>query len=574
MVDTDKLQDLAAGPTTLDQVKGYLADRKKAGHDTSHGEEDCDGGKLLRFNICPYKGKACDPPDRAWIIVNDDGDIVAGCHGGKCAGKGWAHLQGVLGLTFADYLKGTGQKVKKPKVDPPARMVQLAVKNDTLFHTPEGRGYAMTSRRGQNEVLPIRSGEYRNITRLRYEKETGAIPKKEHVGNAIEHVDAMAVENGPEHPVGLRVAEHDGVIYVAQGDKARHVYEVKPTGWGPAPSCPVYFRYSKSGRPLPEPTKGGRLDLLWPFVNVRPEDRPLLAAFLVHFFNPWGPYTIAALFGGPGTGKTYTANAIQRTLDPSEVVGAGMARSAEDLLIGSRERRLLVCDNLDHLTKDESDNLCRQCTGNAVTRRTLYENEDETTFKGKTPVVITAVSDVIRQADLWDRALRFVLPPLSGPVDEAELDLAYNSIAPAVFGVLLDGVASALRNLPHTTIVDPPRMVGFAKWGTAAEEGLGLADGSVMESYRRNIGEVADIILESDLAQKLTRLAEKGFKGRTKQLAETLGLVTSAAACKKLLSQLRLLAPAFAKKGITVDPDRTLHGSKIVVVEKASGPAV
>jgi hypothetical protein len=148
------------------------------------------------------------------------------------------------------------------------------------------------------------------------------------------------------------------------------------------------------------------------------------------------------------------------------------------------------------------------------------------------------------------------------------LKAAVKEIAPAVFGVLLDGVASALRNLPNTVIEHPPRMVGFALWATAAEEGLGLTKGSFMESYRANIGEVADIILESDLAQKLIALAETGFRDRTKVLGGQLGLSTTAAGCKELLSELRLLAPAFAKKGIHLDPDRLSNGHKIVVIEK------
>ena len=58
-----------------------------------------------------------------------------------------------------------------------------------------------------------------------------------------------------------------------------------------------------------------------------------------------------------------------------------------------------------------------------------------------------------------------------------------------VFGVLLDGVVSALRNLENTSIADPPRMVGFALWGTAAEEGLGLPRGSVMGICMRSRGD-------------------------------------------------------------------------------------
>ena len=139
-----------------------------------------------------------------------------------------------------------------------------------------------------------------------------------------------------------------------------------------------------------------------------------------------------------------------------------------------------------------------------------------------------------------------------------------------MFGVLLDGVSSAIRNLPDTYIADPPRMVDFAYWGTAAEEGLGLPKGSVMESYRHNIGEVTDLILESDLAIKLMAMAKVGFRDRTKTLANEVGWPASTTGCKDLISELRMLAPALAKKGILLDPDKTLHGNKVVEIKMSN----
>jgi hypothetical protein len=466
-VNTTQLQEVAGGPTALEQFRGYLANRKAA---TTYTEEDCDRGKLFRLAVCPHKGRSCG--DRSYIIVTYTGDLIHGCHGGKCEDKTLSDLFEVWGLTFDEYLQGTGHK--KPKTDPTAIMVKLAEEQDKLFHTADGKGYAATIRRGYAEVLPIRSGEYRNITRLRYEEATGTVPKRDHVNNAIEHVDAKAIERGEEHPVGLRVAEHGEAIYLALGDKQRRIIKVTKEGWDWAAECPVYFRYAKTARPLPEPIRGGRIDVLWPYVNIRPEDRPLYAAYLVHYFHPRGPYTIAALIGPPGCGKSQTARTTQQLVDPTEVIGAAMSKSDEDLLIGARERRLPVFDNLTHITKEMSDNLCRMSTGAAYSRRTKYSDCDETTLTAKNPILVTSVSDVITQADLLDRALRFMLSPLARVQDEDVINMKVEEIAPAVLGALLDGVASALRNLPQTIIADPPRMVGFALWGTAAEEGLGL----------------------------------------------------------------------------------------------------
>ena len=172
MVDAQHLQEVSGGPTTLEQVKGYLS---KLG--LAFSEETVDTGKLLRFPVCPIKGRDCG--DQSYVIVQEDGDILGGCHGGKCDGTAsWPAFQEVWGLTFADHLKGIGQKEKKPKSDPPARMVKLAQKHDKLFHTPDGRGFVFTLQRGYEEVLPIKGGDYKDITRLRFDDATGNIPKK------------------------------------------------------------------------------------------------------------------------------------------------------------------------------------------------------------------------------------------------------------------------------------------------------------------------------------------------------------------------------------------------------------
>ena len=190
-------------------------------------------------------------------------------------------------------------------------------------------------------------------------------------------------------------------------------------------------------------------------------------------------------------------------MDPTTKTGAAAAKDNEDLLIAAKEGWLLVFDNINQITREMADNLCRLATGAAMGRRTKYSDADETIFVAKNPVVITAIADVITQADLLDRALRFVLSKLKRTKDEKVLEKRFRRIAAYILGYILDGVSAALsRNLPTTAIADPPRMIGFALWGTAAEEGLGLKSGAVMEAYRRNIGLIHQMILESDLARR------------------------------------------------------------------------
>jgi hypothetical protein len=548
-------------PLAVKQLKTYLKDRQ-----VEYTLEDGDN-PLFRLPICPIKGRACD--DRSYIIVSTDGSIHAGCHGGKCADKGWADFQAAWGKTLAEF--AGAPKGKKPRSDPSAQIVNAAIESDKFFHDENGNGYLETVRRSAPEVLRVRESAYRNILRLRFTQNTGQIAKREWLNNAIEQLDAHAIESADEHQVFVRVGHHGGKIYIDLGDKARTIIEVTPNGWQPIKDCPVYFRRPKSMRPLPTPQHGGSLEMLRQLVNIAKDDLALYAAFLVMVFHPRGPYPIAALIGGSGHAKSCTARYTRQFVDPSNVSGSAQSKDNEDLMIAARDKRLLTFDNLNSINQQQSDDLCRLATGASHSRRTKFTDCDETTFVAKNPVLITSIKDVLSAADLLDRSLRFVLPKLVAVKSETLHDADVESAAPKILGWLLNGVASALRNLPATTIADPPRMIEFALWGTAAENGLGLNAGDVMKAYRKNIGEVNQIALESDLAQSIVKLRQ--FNGKLKELATKLGWGTTAKECKELAGQLRVLASPLAKIGILVDLDLPLiDGCKAVSISTQAQP--
>jgi hypothetical protein len=519
---------------------------------------------LYRCRGCPFKGKLeCD--DRPFVIVDPVKGITAACHADKCEGKTWADLQEALGEPFGK----RKPKGKKQRADAVAQIVKLACEAGKLFHDTEETPYAQTTRRGRREVVKLRSDAYRNILRRRYFAATGQVAKRDWISTAVDELHSIAVEDGETHQVFVRVASHGGKIYIDVGDDARSIIEVDRDGWRVIQDAPVYFRRPKSLRALPLPERGGSVELIRKLVNIGSDEFPLYVGFLVMVYHPHGPYPIAAFIGGPGHAKTTTARDTQTLVDPSNVTGTAHTKKTEDLLIAARERRLVTFDNLDHIDQQQSDDLCRIATGASMTRRTLYSDADETTFTAKNPVLITSIKDVITQADLLDRSLRFVLPKLGEVKSETIHNAEVQEAAPKILGVILDGVSSALRNLPTTRIENPPRMIEFALWATAAEEGLGLQPGSIMTAYRRNIGEVTALTLENDLAQKIIALAGGGFMGKTSELAKKVGWEVSAHGCKTLIGELRKLQSSFEKVGVMVDCDAKEKNTTVIRISKS-----
>src|SRR5262249_29461518 len=104
-------------------------------------------------------------------------------------------------------------------------------------------------------------------------------------------------------------------------------------------------------------------------------------------------------------------------------------------------------------------------------------------------------------SDLLDRAIIVSLPciPDEARRPESEVLQSLEAGRAAMLGGLLDGVACALRNLPATRLTRLPRMADFARWATAAEEGIGFERGAFMAAYESNRSNANEMMLDSSL---------------------------------------------------------------------------
>lgn len=150
-------------------------------------------------------------------------------------------------------------------------------------------------------------------------------------------------------------------------------------------------------------------------------------------------------------------------------------------------------------------------TGGGFATRELYSDSEETLFDAMRPVVVTAIDDIATRSDLLDRALIVNLQRIEKGQrkTEEQLHRELGAVLPGVLGTLLSAVSTGLRELPHTTVEDAPRMADFATWATACEQGLGLEAGSIIEAYRNNRAGVNDLVLEvSPVASALQEMME------------------------------------------------------------------
>jgi hypothetical protein len=133
---------------------------------------------------------------------------------------------------------------------------------DELFHTATGTAYADLQIDGHRESWPIHSKRFRSWLRRRYYQATGDAPSAAALTAALNLFEARAQFEGPERMVHVRIAEHEGRIYLDLADAAWRAAEIGPDGWRVVAEPPVRFRRPPGMLPLPMPEQGESLDQL------------------------------------------------------------------------------------------------------------------------------------------------------------------------------------------------------------------------------------------------------------------------------------------------------------------------
>jgi hypothetical protein len=438
-----------------------------------------------------------------------------------------------------------------------ARIVELAGDAE-LFHTPTGEPFATVICADHRETHPVRSVAFKSWLRRMYWGHSREPVAGAALADVVETFAARAEFGDECHPVSVRVAQHEGRLYIDLADEAWNVVEIGPDGWRLAPSPPVRFRRSATMAPLPMPARDGSIELLRPFVNVVPGDAwTLFVGSLVAAFRASGPYLVLILHGVQGSAKSTTARVFRALIDPSRSALRAEPRDQQDLLIAARNNWVVAFDNVSHLQPWLSDALCRLSTGGGLGKRQLYTDQDEIVLDAQRPLVLTGITEMATRGDLVDRAI-VVEQQLIDDTDrraEDEFWGAFEAVRPQILGALYDAIAAALANEGAVTVGRLPRMADPARWVTAAEPALGWSPGTFLNAYAANRREGHTITLEaSPIAGPVQELARLGdWVGPAGKLLVRLAEIAGEAATRErdwpnngmaLTAALKRLAPS------------------------------
>jgi hypothetical protein len=453
----------------------------------------------------------------------------------------------------------------------------------TLFHTPapDCDAFADITIDGHRETHRVRGQAFRRWLRHQYYKVTKSGANAEALQVAVETIAARATFEGETREVHVRIAEHDGAIYIDIGDPTWQAIQVTEAGWQIIADPPVRFQRSPSMQPLSIPVTGGSIQLLRSFCNVSDNGFVLFVAVCLAGLRPQTNYPVPVITGEQGAGKSSLARILVRLIDPRMPEQRSMPRSEEDLLVAAKGQHVLAFDNVSGLPEWLSDAFCRLATGGGAGKRRLYTDEDEVLFSGRRLVILNGIEEVAVRPDLVDRAVMLPLESIAEAArrDEKEFHREITDAAPRILGALLDGVVSGLRDLATIKIASKPRMADFALWAEACTRTYWPA-GTFLRAYRENIVSAVELVLEANVVGDAVRhfmATRSSWEGTASALLPLLtGAIPEQAAREKswpkrpdvLSGKLRRVAPALRRTGIHVAFDRSGH-TRTIHIEAA-----
>ncbi|WP_453992374.1 hypothetical protein [Bacillus nitroreducens] len=452
----------------------------------------------------------------------------------------------------------------------------------TLFHNDQGEGYAKIKINNHHEIWKINSKRMNFILIDRY---MGVSADKVPSDNALKEtksaLEAKAVLRGKKVRIHTRIAETDEAIYIDLCNDDWEVIEIKKDGWKIISEPPVYFKRSETMKPLPKPSRNGRLDDLKPFINYNSEDDfKLIISWLLSTLKENNPFPILTIQGEQGSAKSTTTKILRKIIDPSTLPLRRLPKDEQVLAISASNTWILAYDNLSGLSTAMSDSLCKLSTGGGLSVRELFTTSEEAVFNIMRPSILNGIDDIAQRPDLLDRSIIINLTSITEEkrVDEKSIWKIFNQNHSSILGALCDIASSGLKELPNTFLERHPRMADFAKWISACEKALNWSNGEFIRIYKRNMGKAIDQGIESNplaVAVQSFMSNKVEWEGTPTemliQLKQNVGdhpaiNSKSLPAPNKLRSSLRRIASPLRTKGIEfVEMTRTAKGGRLLL---------
>ena len=398
-----------------------------------------------------------------------------------------------------------------------------------LFHDSSNGSFARVPVGSHKEIWSCRSKDFRQWLAGRLWQSEQKAAGSEALSSALNVIESKARFEGDEHKLHLRVAWHDGAIWLDLTDADWRAVKVTDSGWVVVADPPILFRRYSHQRALPEPVRGGDLHDLMRFVNLSdPSLELLLLVYVVCCLVPDIPHPIPVLHGPQGSAKTTLFRVLRRLIDPSALEVLSFPRNTTELVQQLSHHWAPYYDNISSIPTSVSDILCRTVTGQGFSKRELYTDDDDVIYEFQRCVGMNGINVAAHRPDLLERCILFSLESIAPEhrTPEEAIWRAFEAKRPQLLGGVLDALSRAMALRESVTLTRRPRMADFAQWGYAVAEALGHSGSEFMAAYEGNADSRNEEALQANpVAAMVMELMEQRteWEGTPTELLAVLG---------------------------------------------------
>lgn len=376
-------------------------------------------------------------------------------------------------------------------------LMHLASEAD-FFHDQQREPFAVIKVGGHSETHRLRERGFKRWLVAKMYKAMGTAPNAEALGQALNTLEAQAVNDGARHELQYRVTQRVPAVYYDLADEAWRVVAVDRHGWRVTGDA-FLFRRGANTAAQGEPVRGGDLAEVLDFVNLTSDDdRVLFLIYLVTCLIPEIPHPVLMVSAEKGAGKSTLTRVVRRLLDPADEELLCLPNEPNELALLLARNYVAAFDNLDGLQGWQSDYLSRAATGGGITKRRLYTDDEEVILKFRRCVVLNGINPAASRPDLLDRTIHFTMEriPPKARREEREFWAAFEETRPRIFGAMLTALSGAMKLYPSIELKEKPRMADFAAWGYAAADAIGIGGRVFLDAYWRAVGRQNEVAIE------------------------------------------------------------------------------
>jgi energy-coupling factor transporter ATP-binding protein EcfA2 len=458
-----------------------------------------DGGRYLQ-TVCPFHNDT-----KPSMSIYADGFYCHSCH--KSGGL-FALIKSYSNKSD-DEILAEFPGIKKQKKTITDNVIEIVENNVHLVRDHNNNSYFKLDDYSDIGIslLPINSKITRYWISTIAEKTIDKLPPEHVLSYVIKQFDGKCLAKGERIKIFRRMGGDQNTIWYDLGNN--NFVKITKDALGVYPDTDITFmRETNQGvQTVPIKREIQNIFKLFDIVNVKdPAQQTLLLTWVVNSLLPWAQSPILLLCGARGSGKSYMARIIKRTLDPVEGNSSELlVNKPKDInyLIGLLSHNAVaVLDNISTIDRETSDVLCNVVTGGVIATRELYTTNDQVLIDIRSKLIVTAINSQIFESGSGDLAERTVGIEISRPEDnymsEEYLNEKFEACRGEIFGAILSLAQGYIKDgLPKEGEVSEFRLTTFASVGKYLTKVLNLKP-SFEVAYRQNQSGMCQNSLEAE----------------------------------------------------------------------------